>query len=45
MNNDRRIRISHLTSIHDALDDRSFQQECRSFAAAGYDEQLVTPYA
>jgi glycosyltransferase involved in cell wall biosynthesis len=37
------MRIAHLTSVHDALDDRIFSRECRSLARAGYEVMIVAP--
>jgi glycosyltransferase involved in cell wall biosynthesis len=37
------IRIAHITSVHDALDSRIFERECRSLARAGYDVLIVAP--
>ena len=39
------MKIVHLTSVHDADDDRIFLKECVSLAARGYDVSLVAPGA
>lgn len=36
-------RIVHLTSVHNALDNRVFEKECVSLAEAGFDTALVVP--
>lgn len=39
------IKVVHLSSAHDAADDRIFLKECVSLAAHGYDVTLVAPGA
>ena len=36
-------RIVHLTSVHNALDNRVFEKECVSFAEAGFNTSFVVP--
>ena len=36
-------KVVHLTSVHNALDNRIFEKECVSLAAAGFDTTLVVP--
>ena len=35
------MKVCHITSVHDSLDDRIFLKECVSLAKAGYDTYLV----
>lgn len=35
------MKVCHLTSVHDSLDDRIFEKECCSLATEGYDTYIV----
>lgn len=39
-----KIKVAHLTSHHNILDNRVFYRECRSLAAAGYEVILVAQH-
>ena len=37
------VKVCHVTSVHQSLDDRIFLRECRSLAEAGFSTYLVAP--
>lgn len=36
------VKVCHVTSVHQAADDRIYYKECRSLAAAGYEVHIVS---
>jgi glycosyltransferase involved in cell wall biosynthesis len=38
------MKICHISTVHNAFDDRIFYKECRSLAAGGYDVYLVVQH-
>ena len=45
MENIRRARIVHLTSVHSPFDIRIFAKECRSLAQAGFQVTIIAPHS
>lgn len=40
----RRLRVTHLTTTHDAFDTRVFRKECRSLAEEGHEVTVIVPH-
>jgi len=40
----KKIKVCHISTVHNAFDDRIFYKECRSLAAHGYDVTLVVEH-
>ena len=36
-------KVCHVTSVHDALDDRIYYKECLTLSEAGYEVFMVAP--
>lgn len=43
MNNEKQIRVCHISTVHPHYDVRIFNRECCSLAKAGYEVHLVVP--